>query len=288
MPAGMFGKYRLLERIAAGGMGETFLAEQERPIGDKKILVLKRILAHLSDREFVDAFLLEARLAARMKHRNFVQVFELGEEAGSFFIAMEYVRGNPLDAILGGFRKAHARLPLETVKDIAEQICAGASYAHNLCDEQGRSLNIIHRDLNPSNLLVGNDGTVKIIDFGIAKSAISTTQTDAGMIKGKFVYMSPEQALAQKLDKRSDLFSIGITLYEMLTGRNPFNRPSVLTALEAIQQETPPPPSSADPRNAAFDGVVMRALAKDRNDRYGDASEILEDLRRIVVQPANG
>ncbi|HKC59260.1 MAG TPA: serine/threonine-protein kinase, partial [Myxococcales bacterium] len=202
-----YGKYFLLKKLAAGGMGEIFLAKQQGPAGFEKILVVKKVLPHLTEnKEFVELFLGEARLAARMNHRNIVQVFELGEYERSYFIAMEYVSGRTLRDLIDSAAKKREKLPAEVCRTVAEQICDGASYAHNLTDVNGRSLNIIHRDLNPQNVLLSYTGEVKIIDFGIAKSEMSTVKTEAGMIKGKFVYMSPEQSLAKKLDKRSDIF----------------------------------------------------------------------------------
>src|SRR5438552_5744842 len=284
----LFGKYFLMKKLAAGGMGEIYLAKQQGPAGFQKILVVKKILAHLTEnKEFIEAFLGEARLAAQMNHRNVVQVFELGEESGSYFIAMEYVAGKSLRDVIDMAIKKKEKLHPEHCRLIGEMICDGASYAHNLTDMTGRSLNLVHRDLNPQNVLVSYGGDVKIIDFGIAKSEISTVKTEAGMIKGKFVYMSPEQSLAKPLDKRSDVFAIGITLYEMLCGQNPFHKSNIVLTLEAIQRTEPSPPSELDPALAPFDPILAKALAKDRERRYADASEMQEDLRRIVLPRAS-
>src|SRR3954468_1080013 len=279
-----FGKYFLMKKLAAGGMGEVFLAKQQGPAGFQKILVVKKILAHLTEsKEFVEAFLGEARLAAQMNHRNIVQVFELGEQEGAYFIAMEFVQGKSLRDLIDTTMRRKEKIPAELCRSLAEQICDGASYAHNLTDMAGRSLNLVHRDLNPQNVLISYGGDVKIIDFGIAKSELSTVKTEAGMIKGKFVYMSPEQSLAKKLDKRSDIFAIGISLYEMLTGINPFHKSNIVLTLEAVQRYEPPPPSEYDPAYAPFDTIISRALAKDRDRRYSDAAEMHDDLRRVVL-----
>ncbi len=279
-----FGKYFLMKKLAAGGMGEIYLAKQQGPAGFQKILVVKKILAHLTEnKEFIEAFLGEARLAAQMNHRNVVQVFELGEEAGAYFIAMEYVAGKTLRDVIDVAIKKKEKIHPEHCRMLAEMICDGASYAHNLTDMSGRSLNLVHRDLNPQNVLVSYGGDVKVIDFGIAKSEMSTVKTEAGMIKGKFVYMSPEQSMAKKLDKRSDIFAIGICLYEMLTGINPFHKNNIVLTLEAVQRYDPPPPSEYDPSYAPFDPIVAKALAKDRDRRYGDAAEMMDDLRRVVL-----
>jgi serine/threonine-protein kinase len=280
----IYGKYFLMKKLAAGGMGEIFLAKQQGPAGFQKILVVKKILSHLTEnKEFIEAFLGEARLAAQMNHRNIVQVYELGEQDRSYFIAMEYVQGKSLRDVIDAAVKRKEKMPSELCRLIAEQICDGASYAHNLTDMSGRSLNLVHRDLNPQNVLISYTGDVKIIDFGIAKSEMSTVKTEAGMIKGKFVYMSPEQSGAKKLDKRSDIFPIGITLYEMLTGINPFHKNNIVLTLEAVQRYEPPPPGEYDPSYAPFDPIVAKALAKDRDRRYADASEMQDDLRRIVL-----
>jgi len=279
-----FGKYFLMKKLAAGGMGEVFLAKQQGPAGFQKMLVVKKILSHLTEsKEFVEAFLGEARLAAQMNHRNIVQVFELGQQSGAYFIAMEYVQGKSLRDLIDTTMRRKEKIPAELCRSLAEQICDGASYAHNLTDMAGRSLNLVHRDLNPQNVLISYGGDVKIIDFGIAKSELSTVKTEAGMIKGKFVYMSPEQSLAKRLDKRSDIFAIGISLYEMLTGINPFQKNNIVLTLEAIQRYEPPPPSEYDPGYAPFDPIIANALAKDRDRRYSDACEMQDDLRRVVL-----
>jgi serine/threonine protein kinase len=282
-----FGKYFLMKKLAAGGMGEVFIAKQQGPAGFQKVLVVKKILGHLTEsKEFTEAFLGEARLAAQMNHRNIVQVFELGQQDGAYFIAMEYVQGKSLRDVIDASMRRKEKIPAELCRMLAEQICDGASYAHNLTDMAGRSLNLVHRDLNPQNVLIAYTGDVKIIDFGIAKSELSTVKTEAGMIKGKFVYMSPEQSLAKKLDKRSDIFAIGISLYEMLTGINPFHKNNIVLTLEAVQRYEPPPPSEYDPSYAPFDPIISKALAKDRDRRYSDAAEMQDDLRRVVLPRA--
>ncbi len=284
-----FGKYFLIKRIAQGGMGEIYIARQSGPGGFSKTVALKKVLPHLTDnKEFIQGFLGEAALAAKMTHRNIVSVFDFGldEESQSYFLTMEYVSGKALNQILEECGKRKERMPLGLIKDVAVQMCEGMSYAHNLTDDLGQPLNLVHRDLNPSNLLLSYNGDVKIIDWGIAKSEMSQVKTEAGMIKGKFVYMSPEQSMAKKLDKRSDIFAAGITLYEMLCGENPFHKPNVVLSLEAIQRLDPPPPSEFDPSLAGFDPIVARALAKDREKRYQDCGDMAEDLKNVLVPPA--
>lgn len=270
-------------------MGEIFVARQQGPGGFSKTVALKKVLPHLTDnQEFIQGFLGEAALSAKMTHRNIVQVFDFGldEETNSYFLTMEYISGKPLNEIIEALQKRNERIPVGLVKDIAMQMCDGMSYAHNLTDEIGQPLNLVHRDLNPSNLLISYHGDVKIIDWGIAKSEMSQIKTEAGMIKGKFVYMSPEQSMAKQLDKRSDVFAAGITLYEMLVGENPFHRPNVVLSLEAIQRLDPPPPSQFDPAFAGFDSIVARALSKDKERRYSDCAEMAEELKALVVPPS--
>lgn len=277
------GKYFLLKKLAAGGMGEVFLARQQGVGGFEKILVIKRILSHLTDNnEYVEAFLTEARLQARMGHSSIAQIFDLGQaEDGSFYLAMEFIHGKSLVETITRCRNMKKPMPPELVAQVLERAADGLSYAHNLTDNAGRSMNIIHRDISPHNVLISYTGETKLIDFGIAKSEINSVKTETGTIKGKFFYMSPEQSAAKPLDKRSDIFSLGIVLYECLTGENPFMRQNVVLSLEAIQKWDPPPPSSVDPALAPFDAIVARALAKDREQRYQDAADMKDDLARV-------
>jgi serine/threonine-protein kinase len=284
MTEGRFGKYFLLRKIASGGMGEVFLARQQGPEGFEKILVIKRILSHHSDnRDYVDMFFAEARLAAKMSHSNIVQIYEMGEIDDAYYIAMEFVNGKSIKDIIDAARASGSAIPAAHTADIVAKLCAGLGYAHALTDMAGANLNIIHRDVNPHNVLVTYGGEAKIIDFGIAKSDMNEHKTETGTIKGKFVYMSPEQSAAEKIDKRSDIFSIGIVLYEMLSGENPFQKANIVLSLDAIQRFDPPPPSSIDPDFVAFDPIVAKALAKTADARYQDCSEMQHDLQRILA-----
>ena len=202
-----FGKYFLLKRLATGGMGEIYLAKLKGPVGFEKILVIKRILQHhAEDNSFVDMFFAEARVAAKLTHSNIVQIYEMGEIDQSYYIAMEYVHGKSLRDIIDRARELGEYVPPAHAISIVRQLCSGLSYAHNSRDMSGQPIGIVHRDINPHNVLISYTGEVKIIDFGIAKSEMSMHQTETGTIKGKFVYMSPEQSAAEKLDKRSDIF----------------------------------------------------------------------------------
>lgn len=279
-----FGKYYLLKRIAMGGMGEIFLAKLKGPVGFEKLLVIKRILAqHVENPEFVDMFFAEARIAAQLSHSNIVQIYEMGGPIDdAYFIAMEYVHGKSLRAVLDRARSRGARLHPAHVIEIIGGLCTGMSYAHAATDMSGQALGVVHRDLNPHNLLVSYSGEVKIIDFGIAKSEMTTHKTETGTIKGKFVYMSPEQSAAEPLDRRSDIFSIGICLYEALTDLNPFARSNIILSLDSIQRHEPPPLTDFSPDLAPFEAVVRRALAKERDQRYADCAELYEDLQRLL------
>lgn len=279
-----FGKFLLLKKLASGGMGEIFLAKQSGPVGFEKILVIKRILQHhLDNKQYVDMFFSEARIAAMLSHSNVVQVYDMGEVDEHLYIAMEYVHGRSLKDVITRAYKRQTPIPLGYVVDMIGQACSGLSYSHNLADAAHEPLNIIHRDINPHNLLVSYTGDLKIIDFGIAKSTMSVNKTETGTIKGKFVYMSPEQSAAEPLDKRSDIFSLSIVLYEVLTGFNPFHRDNIVLSLEAIQRKDPSPVSKYRDDAAAFDAILKKGLAKDRALRYGDCSELREDLDRLLL-----
>jgi len=282
-----FGKFLLLKKLASGGMGEIFLAKQSGPVGFEKILVIKRILQHhLDNKQYVDMFFSEARIAAMLSHSNVVQVYDMGEVDEHLYIAMEYVHGRSLKDVITRAYKRQTPIPLGYIVDMVGQACSGLSYSHNLDDAAHEPLNIIHRDINPHNLLVSYTGDLKIIDFGIAKSTMSVNKTETGTIKGKFVYMSPEQSAAEPLDKRSDIFSLCIVLYEILTGFNPFHRDNIVLSLEAIQRKDPSPISKYREDAKAFDPILKKGLAKDRAQRYADCTDLREDLDRLLLDGA--
>jgi serine/threonine protein kinase len=278
-----FGKYFLLKKIATGGMGEIFLAKLKGPVGFEKLLVIKRILAHhVENREFVDMFFAEARVAAQLNHANIVQIYEMGEIDNAYFIAMEYVHGRSLRDVIDGAREHGRQTPPALAIEMISRLCEGLAYAHNAKGMGGDALAIVHRDINPHNMLVSYSGELKVIDFGIAKSEMSEHKTETGTIKGKFVYMSPEQSAADPVDKRSDIFSVGICLYETLTGFNPFAKANVVLSLDAIQRREPPPLAKHAAHLAPFDPVIRRALAKDAHDRYQDCAEFAYDLQSLL------
>jgi eukaryotic-like serine/threonine-protein kinase len=278
------GKYRILQLLAAGGMGEVFLARHEGPAGFAKPAVVKRILAHLArEPGFVEMFLDEARLAAVLSHPNVVQIFELGEADGTWFIAMEYLHGRTMRALQkeAAKKREHVR-PVQAAR-ILSQALTGLHYAHTAAGENGEPLNIVHRDMSPDNVMVGFNGVVKVLDFGIAKAATALTTTRTGQVKGKFAYMAPEQLLAEKVDGRADVYSVGVMLYELLSGSRPFTAPSEAALINLILN-TPFTPLAQKAPNvpAELSALVTKALEKDRAARWSTAEEFATALEKFV------
>lgn len=255
-------------------MGELWLARSQGVAGWEKQVVIKTILPHLSDQpEFVERFLDEAHIATTLSHGNIVPVFELGEDNGTYFIAMEYVDGWDLRTILRRVRVHRDPFPDSIALYIAAEVCRGLDYAHNRKDEAGRPRGIVHRDISPANLLVSRDGEVRIVDFGIASARSRLNRTLTGELRGKFAYMSPEQALGQPVDARSDLFSLGVVLYEMLAGTRPFDGDSDLEVLGRVQRADYLPLRQLRPDlDPTTYLIVEKALALDPNDRFSDAA----------------
>jgi serine/threonine-protein kinase len=280
-----FGKYVLLDRIAVGGMAEIFLARQEGLEGFEKTIVIKRIRPHLSSQKaFVKMFLNEAKLAAQLNHPNIVQIYDLGKIADSYFIAMEYIFGRDMRRIIPKAEGMDIAFPLVYAVKIASSVCEGLYYAHQKSDLYGNPLNIVHRDVTPENIFVSFDGTVKILDFGIAKAANQIEQTRAGEIKGKLSYMSPEQCMGKVLDQRSDLFSLGVVLYEWITGYKLFTGDSEVAILKTITEGKIYPPSYFKPDlPEAVERILMKALEKDREKRYPSAWDLQYDLDRFLA-----
>jgi serine/threonine protein kinase len=214
------GRYTLDSKLAVGGMAEVFLATQSGPRGFEKVCVVKRMLPHLADEEnFVRMFLDEARLAAQLNHPGIAQIFDFGEVNGSYFLAMEYVPGDSLRKIVKDHGRRGAFIPPAYCARMVADAAAALHYAHNAVGTNGQPLKVIHRDVSPQNILLGSTGVVKLIDFGVAKARSATQKTAEGLVKGKFAYMSPEQIRGQPLDQRSDIFSLGLVLYELLATR---------------------------------------------------------------------
>jgi serine/threonine protein kinase len=285
----LFGKYYLLELINVGGMAEVFKAKMFGVEGFEKIVAIKKILPEVAeDAEFIRMFIDEAKIAVRLQHPNVVQILELGKIDDSYFIAMELVNGKDLKTIRKRLKRVELLMPVEQSSYIISQVCDGLDYAHRKTDDKMNSLNIVHRDISPQNMIVSYEGTVKLIDFGIAKAKSKSTKTQAGMLKGKFSYMSPEQVSGQPIDRRSDIFSLGVVFFEMLTGKRLFLGKNDVETLEKIRKADVPPPSvfnSAVPPE--LDRIVLKALSKDREERYQWASEFSEDLKKFSFTTGN-
>jgi serine/threonine-protein kinase len=275
-----FGKYRLIERIAVGGMAEIFLAHQKHEDGHESPVVIKRIQPHLSRHAaFVKMFLNEARLAAQLNHPNVVQIHDLGKIAESYFIAMEYVAGRDMRRVAPKAEALGIPFPLVYAVKIASCVCAGLHHAHTKVDLYGNPLNIVHRDVSPENIVVAFDGSVKILDFGIAKAANQVGQTRTGEIKGKLSYMSPEQCLGTPLDCRSDIFSLGVVLYEWLTGFKLFTGESEVAVMRSITEGKIYTPSYfREDLPERLELILMKALERDRDKRYQTAAQMQKDL----------
>ncbi len=281
----LFGKYELLDRLAIGGMAEIFLARQTGLEGFEKPVVLKRIRPHLSDKKsFVRMFLNEAKLAAQLNHHNVVQILDLGKVGDSFFIAMEYLFGRDMRRVVPKAELQGISFPIVYACKIASQVLEGLFYAHQKTDARGQPLGIVHRDVTPENIFVTFDGGVKILDFGIAKAANIVEQTRAGEIKGKLSYMSPEQCAGRPLDHRSDLFSLGVVLYEWVTGFKLFTGDSDIALLKSITDGKIYRPSyfKADVPEAV-EQILMRALEKNPDNRYQTAWEMQFELDRFLA-----
>jgi TonB family protein len=288
-----FGAYEILERIAAGGMAELYKARRSGVEGFQKILAIKKILPHLADNEeFIAMFADEAKLAAQLNHPNIVHIFDLGKiEGGGYFIAMEYVDGRDLRALLNAAQDLGVPLPTPLAVYVASKVAAALDYAHRRKDSEGREMTIVHRDVSPQNILISYEGDIKLCDFGIAKAASKASTTQSGALKGKVQYMSPEQAWGKPIDRRSDLFSLGSVLFEMLTGTRLFRGDSDLTVLEKVRAAQVVPPSTINPEVPKnLDTVVLKALAREPEERYPNASDMLRDLEAVLYSysPAPG
>ncbi len=270
-----FGRYALLSRLARGGMGELFIARMAGAAGWEKRVVIKRLLPHLSDDpEFLDRFLDEARIAVNLTHGNIVPVFELGEVNGQYFIAMEHIDGWDLRTAIRAARQAGEPWPLEAALFAGVQAARGLAYAHSRTDESGQPLRIVHRDISPANLLLSRDGEVKIVDFGIASARSRMGSTQTGQVRGKVAYMSPEQAAGVSVDNRSDVFSLGVVIYELLSGRRPFDGETDAEILAALRSGNYPPLQKLRPTipDRVAD-VVERALVDDVAERWQSADD---------------
>lgn len=281
-------RYRVLERIAAGGMAEVYRAESAGLEGFKKTVAIKRVLPHLSEKkEFIGMFLDEARLSARLNHSNCVQVFDIGVGDRTYFIVMEYVDGSDLKAILEFVAQHERRIPLPIALFICCRICDGLAYAHELRDGRSRLLGIVHRDISPPNVLITRHGEVKVVDFGLAKANSQLEHSQPGIIKGKFSYLSPEAALGESVDMRSDIFAAGIILWEMLAGRRLFLGENDLQTVRQVQAAKIPDIKKFNPHvTPALEAILLKALARDPRERYQSARQLSLDLNNMLFAMA--
>ncbi|HEY5921073.1 MAG TPA: serine/threonine-protein kinase, partial [Kofleriaceae bacterium] len=256
------GSYEITRLIARGGMAEIYLAQAIGPEGFAKLVVLKKILPQFAaSSRFVQLFLDEARLAAALDHPHIAHVYDMGTVGGDYFFTMEYVHGQDMRSVMRRATDQGRHIPIEHVVLVASTVAGALHYAHEQRGSDGASLAIVHRDVSPSNILISYDGTVKLVDFGVAKAATSSAKTRTGSIKGKVAYMSPEQASGFPIDRRSDIFSLGIVMWELVTGIRLFKEDNDLASIRKIVTCTPPPPTQhrAD-CPPELERIIMRAL----------------------------
>jgi serine/threonine-protein kinase len=279
-------RYRVIDRLAAGGMAEVFRAESAGLEGFKKKVAIKRVLPHLSEKKrFIQMFLDEARLGAHLSHSNCVQVFDVGVGDNTYFIVMEYVDGADLKAIIEWLKKQNKPLHTPFAVFITIKICEGLAYAHGLTDETGKPLNIVHRDLSPPNVLITKFGEIKIVDFGLAKATTQLEKSEPGIIKGKFSYLSPEAALGQEVDARTDIFAAAIILWELLAGRKLFQGDTDFDTVKQVQKAEIPSLSRINPSvDAKLEAIILQGLARDPRIRFVTARAFAEALNEWLFQ----
>lgn len=277
-------RYRVVEKLESGGMAEVFRAESEGLQGFRKQVAIKRVLPHLSEKKkFIAMFLDEARLSAQLSHSNCVQVFDIGVGDAAFFIVMEFVDGANLKGIAESVKKQGKDFPVAAAAFIIHEICKGLSYAHELTDANGMPLNLVHRDMSPPNVLITKFGEVKIVDFGLAKASSQLEKSEPGIIKGKFSYLSPEAAMGQEVDSRTDIFAVGIMLWELLAGQRLFLGDTDFQTVKKVQMAQVPPISQINRKvPPELERIVNKALAKEMTARYSTARELGQDLTRFM------
>jgi serine/threonine protein kinase len=269
-------RYRVIDRLEAGGMAEVFRGEAVSVQGFKKQVAIKRVLPHLAqNKSFIRMFLDEARLGARLNHANIVTVFDIGAADNTYFIVMEFVDGANLKALLETLKKLGRRPGVKEMLHIGMEVCKGLSFAHDLRDDNGTLLNIVHRDISPPNILITKGGEVKVTDFGLAKATTQLEKTDPGVVKGKFSYLSPEAAMGQEVDARADLFAVGIVIWEALAGRRLFLGESDYETVKRVQKaDVPSLRNFNNEIDEELDRLLLKSMARDRNQRFQTAHEM--------------
>ena len=278
----VFGRYLLLDRIAYGGMAEVFRGKQFGEEGFDRIIAIKRVLPAVADNDqFLAMFRDEANITRTLQHGNIAQVYDFGKLDGRYYLAMEYVSGLDLKAYFTACEKAGKPMDPAIAALIVREVALGLGYAHRATDSAGSSLGLIHRDVSPQNILLSWQGEVKLVDFGIAKARQKTQRTDAGVLKGKFGYMSPEQVRGLPLSNRSDLFSLGTVFWELLTGHRAFDRETDYETMDAVRAvDLPPFEQAAQAIPKALQDICLKALSKDEEERYARAEHMARDITR--------
>ena len=283
-----YGRFLLIDRLGHGGMAEVFRAVVVGPEQFQRVVVVKRILPHHSaNAAFNKMFIDEATLCGRLSHPNIIQVHEFGVQQDQYFIAMEYLKGQNLNAIVSRLIEWGQRMPVSVAAEIIHQTCRGLAYAHTVTASDGKPLGIIHRDVSPGNILVAYSGAVKVLDFGVARVAdrFRVGTTDPGYLKGKSAYLAPEQLSPVPFDHRVDIFACGILLHEMLTGRRLFRGKTPHESMSLVRSMPIPPPSTIDSRvPIGLDAIVLRALARDPDERYQSAAEMADALEGFLIE----
>jgi serine/threonine protein kinase len=279
-------RYRVIDRLEAGGMAEVFRGEAVSVQGFKKQVAIKRVLPHLAqNKSFIRMFLDEARLGARLNHANIVTVFDIGAADNTYFIVMEFVDGANLKSVIEALKKTGLRPGLKEILYIGLEICKGLSHAHNLRDESGNALHIVHRDISPPNILITRGGEVKVTDFGLAKATTQLEKTDPGVVKGKFSYLSPEAALGKEVDARADVFAVGILMWEALAGRRLFLGESDYETVKKVQRaEVPSLRTFHKDVDDELDTLLKKAMARDRDERFSSSQELGDAIAEYLFR----
>ncbi len=279
-----FGRYVLIQRVAEGGMAEVYLAVEEHPQAGRRFVTIKRIRAeHVGDPDFVDFFLTEGRVSLKFTHPNLPLCFELNVEQGIHYLAMEYIHGHTLLDLLRASVRGRRSLSVGMVTAMGISVAAALEHAHGLADVDGEPLQLIHRDVTPQNIMLSTAGTVKLIDFGIVRSAIQVHRTQTGIVKGKFAYMAPEQLEGRRIDHRADLFALGIVLWESLLCRPLFRGRTDNETIESLQGLKVPDPAGIRPDvPAALAAVILKALERDPRRRFQSAGDMLAALEQVA------